>query len=504
MTRAPLRFANILHIYQPAGQQKDILEAVAVQSYRPVLQGIRDNKQARLTMNVAGALMEQFDNGGFHDIIDLLRTLGREGKIEFTGSAKYHAFLPFLSDAEIIRQITLNDETNAFFLGKEAYRPRGFFPPELAYREGLEKILEQLGFSWMALDEIALCGKVGEVDYAKQYRIAGSAVKAVFRERRASNLVMSAIVRSSATLEKALSGERARKNWSIVTAMDGETFGHHRPGLEQLFFELLESPRFGCVTVSELLAEPAKTETVTPIRSTWASSEQDIERGVQFLSWNDPENPIHVWQKQLTDYAREVVYAAGCRDSGDRKMLERLDAALASDHFWWASGKPWWSLEMIEAGAFHLLELIRSIPEVPGETLHAAQELYEKIVSTAFEWQRSGEVRRRAHEQQALVRIPFKDRTIGKGGAEEGVYRAFLDMMRKLEKKAVKNREYEQAILWRDAMYKIEHGTDIYDAVSAIDLLRTRIPHAEMERTIKRYKEVYRKLRGGQPEQRGS
>jgi len=100
------------------------------------------------------------------------------------------------------------------------------------------------------------------------------------------------------------------------------------------------------------------------------------------------------------------------------------------------------------------------------------------------------------------VRIPFKDRTIGRGGAEEGVYHAFMNMMSKLEKKAVKNREYEQAILWRDAMYKLEHKTDIYDTINAIDLLRAEVPNKEVEKTIERYKEQYRKMRGGQPEQR--
>ena len=37
--------------------------------------------------------------------------------------------------------------------------------------------------------------------------------------------------------------------------------------------------------------------------------------------------------------------------------------------------------------------------------------------------------------QGGMTRIPFKDRTIGKGGAEEGVFHAFIDMMTELEKK---------------------------------------------------------------------
>ena len=122
-----MHWANFLHIYQPAGQQPDILEAIVVQSYRPLLTSIKRYKNVRLTLNVNSALLELFDKYGHLDLIDMLRDLGREGRIEFTGSAKYHAFLPFLSDDEILRQIRLNDETSRFFLG-DAFKPKGFFP----------------------------------------------------------------------------------------------------------------------------------------------------------------------------------------------------------------------------------------------------------------------------------------------------------------------------------------------------------------------------------------
>ena len=84
------------------------------------------------------------------------------------------------------------------------------------------------------------------------------------------------------------------------------------------------------------------------------------------------------------------------------------------------------------------------------------------------------------------------------------MYHAFMDMMKKLELEAAKHGEYEKAILWRDAMYKLENKLDIYDTINAIDLLRVEIPNEEVEKTIKQYKQKYVELRGGQPEQRGS
>src|SRR3989344_7500679 len=98
-------WSNFLHIYQPAEQQPDILEAIVVQSYRPMLKNLNEHKRIRLTLNINGVLLELFDKYKYHDLIDILRNLGREGRLEFTSSAKYHAILPFLEEEEIVRQI---------------------------------------------------------------------------------------------------------------------------------------------------------------------------------------------------------------------------------------------------------------------------------------------------------------------------------------------------------------------------------------------------------------
>jgi len=158
---------------------------------------------------------------------------------------------------------------------------------------------------------------------------------------------------------------------------------------------------------------------------------------------------------------------------------------------------------MIESGAFHLLDVIKAVPNLSHGVLTEAQAYYQKIISTAFQWQRSGKIHQMMHEQEGIKRIPFKERTLGKGGEEEGVYHAFIEMMRGQEQVAVKAKEYEKAILWRDAIYKLEQEWDIYDAVNAIDLLRTQLPNGEVEKTIESYKGKYRQIRGGQPEQRG-
>ena len=495
-------WANFLHMYQPAEQQPDILEAIVRQSYRPLLLGLERQRRARLTLNVNGALLELFDRDRYHDLIDILRQLGKEGRIEFTSSAKYHAFLPYLEQSEIVRQITTNNETNTFYLGP-AYRPRGFFPPEMAYDEKLAPLVEELGFDWMILDEIACGGDGGQVDYANVYRVKGRKLKVFFRERRLSNLIMSAVVRSGESLREAMR-EDLKTSRYVLTAMDGETFGHHRPGLVEMLFDVLGAPEFELITVSDIPRYYPEEREVVPVTSTWASSRQDIEKGIQFLSWSDPDNSIHTWQWDFTKLVLDEVYAMDPRHPHYELVRNKMDAALSSDHLFWASGKPWWSVEMIEVGAYRLLDTLRRIPAVAPGKLEKARDFYENIISTAFNWQRSGKIRAMMREQRSILRIPFKDRTLGRGGRERGVYYAFLNMMQRLEKEAAGRGEYEKAILWRDAIYKLQHKLDIYDTINAIDLLRVEIPHREVEEMIEKYKERYRGIRGGQPEQRGA
>ena len=495
-------WANFLHFYQPAEQQPDVLESIVVQSYRPLIEGLKKHKRVRLTVNINGTLLELLDTYGYKDIIDDLRILGEEERIEFTSSVKYHALVPFLNEDEIVRQIKMDNETNTFFLGG-SYKPQGFFPPEMAYSEELPAVISSLGFKWIILDEIAYDGYVGHVDYKKIYKVAGSSMLVFFRERRLSNLIMSAVVRSRESLLEAMKDDM-RSGRYVLTAMDGETFGHHRPGLEKMLFDVFAAPEFELIKISDISGYYTEAKEILPVKSTWASSRKEIEENTQFLSWSDPENIIHQWQWKFTDLVLKEVSAMNKNHSRHALVRKKMDLALSSDHFWWASAKPWWSLEMIEVGAYRLLDTIRHTPDVSTEVLEEARNYYEKIITTAFNWQRTGKIRQMMKEQKSILRIPFKDRTIGRGGAEEGVYWAFVDMMKQLEKEAAAKGEYEKAILWRDAIYKLENKLDIYDTINAIDLLRVQIPHKEVEETIERYKDTYRQIRGGQPEQRGS
>lgn len=489
-------WANFLHFYQPFDQQKDILEMVVNQSYRPILRGIKSNPKARITLNVSGALTELFVRYNYNDLVEDLKYLGERGQLEFTSSAKYHTFLPLVSKNEIIRQIKANDKTNRSILG-ESYQPKGFFPPEMGYARIVSEVVEEMGYKWLLIDEIAYDGHVEQVKYDRLYKIKNRNLKVFFRERRVSNMIMGSIVRSDETLCEALQDD-LKSNRYLLTGMDGETFGHHRPGLEKLLLEMYQSSKYQLVHISELEKYFQKIEEVEPIESTWASSPEDIKRKVQFLSWLDPENKIHLWQKDFSDWVLKRVREIDPKASNYEELMDNMDIALASDHFWWASAKPWWSLEMIEVGAYRLLNIVKNLPDVTVEEKRRAQDYYQNIVSTACEWQRSGKIREMAQEQKAILRIPLKERIEPQG------FENVIKLMQEQIEKAVLSQEFEKAILWRDAIVKLREKNDIYDLVHAVDLLRVEVPGDKMQELVDQYNIDYQKIRGGQPEQRGA
>jgi len=74
--------------------------------------------------------------------------------------------------------------------------------------------------------------------------------------------------------------------------------------------------------------------------------------------------------------------------------------------------------------------------------------------------------------------------------------------MRRKMWQATKKKNFERAILWRDAIWKLETKNDIYDTIHAVDLLRLEVSDKKLRTLMDRYKEKYKKIKPGQPELR--
>ena len=401
-------WANLIHIYQPPTQTEEITRRVTDECYRKLVDILLRHAQARVTLNINACLTEQLDRYGLHDVIDGVRALAGRGQIEFTGSAMYHPILPLIPIAEMRRQIELNTAVNRRYFG-DLYAPRGFFPPEMCYSFEMARVVAEMGFDWVIGDEIAYDGRLGHRLADRVCRVEGlPALHFFFRERSVSAGLTYGRFPVAENLLDFL-GDRLQRREYLLTATDGEIYGHHRPGQERLLEEVYAGKLLPTCTVSELLDLFLEVETVSPLRSSWSTWEDEMAAGAPYSHWSYQGNELQELQWELTDLV--VGAFAALPDGGvTGPARDALDQGLHSCQYWWASARPWWDTGMIERGAGLLVEAACAIPP---ETLRRAEALRERIVTTARRWQESGYARRlreeylRQHPQVDAKQLTF-------------------------------------------------------------------------------------------------
>jgi hypothetical protein len=461
----------LLHFYQPANQQDDILLRVVNECYLPLTRGLLKQTRAKVVVNINGALTKLLVDKGHVEVVENLQKLLASGSIVCTGSAMYHAFLPLLPESEIERQIELNYQTNKKLLG-DKYEPVGFFAPEMAVNDKVLKIIRKAGYTWLACPEQSFAEGVAQTNVL--YTDSTGELSYLFRNKRVSSLILSAECRDVDTLlietQDLIDQE---KYWFCV--MDAETFGHHRIGHEKMLFDILTRPQLQSVFPEEIFSKLADKKAIELRPSTWSNSEQDFwldqektqaSEARSFILWKDPTNPIHLLQWELANLVTAAVQNYADKNTSNyAKARELLDSAISSDQFWWASTKPWWSLEMIEQGAFELKTVVNTLDAKSQQALKA-EELYRAIIDQAFEWQRSGEIRKKHLENSSTyLRQPLKART-----PSEWFNQLMLEFEHEMNKCA-ERKDFERAIKWRDAMIKIQIETDKFDVLHVVDEL---------------------------------
>lgn len=446
-------WANFLHFYQPPTQKPYWVKRVTDESYRPILLGMLKHPNARTTMNISSILVELWEQNGAEDVIELVRKLLKNGQIELTGSAKFHPLLPKIPDGEIVRQIRLNTETHRKYFG-DLYRPRGFFPPEMGISEHVARVVAKEGFEWIIVDELSFSRKLGTIDYGNIYALRGKpTLNVFFRERRMSYKILSGQLGTGNLLIDSL-GERLHKQEYLLTAMDGETFGHHRPGMEHLLFEIYESKSLETMMISDLPKHFPTVEHISLLPSTWALMEKDLERNVPFARWDDKGNAVHKLQWRLTRLAIESIRTARKTLPKYRRARALLDRAIHSDQYWWGSAKPWWSLEMIERGAKELRDVVKMVSKKNAAN---AQHLYEQIIFMGFEWQREGIVEALARQEDEEIR-QRTDEGLPKLPKSE-VEKIIKNLDREMSLVAGRQ-EYERAAQLRDRIRELRRYVD--------------------------------------------
>jgi len=375
-------WVNLLHLYQPPYQEKRIIDQIFKESYEKILKVLESNPAAKITLNICASLTEQLARAGYGDFLSRIKELAIKGQVELTGSAGYHALLPLIPKSEIIRQIKLNEEINQKYFGA-AWQPQGFFPPEMAYSKKMAKIIKGQGYQWLVLDEIAYQGSFSQVDYTQKYLIKnnclGKKIKVIFRDRHLSQLFFGPTLDSADKFFSSIKNNHSKDKF-LVTAFDGENLGHHQKGLTEVWENILKRFRTNNLTYSEYLAKTFKKQKINPLASTWATEKQDLKDKNFYPLWSHPQNKIHQYQWQITNLVLKE-FKDFPADANNQEIRSILDQALASDQYWWASQRPWWSPGLIKRGLklfFKILELDKG--KIKLQTKEKIKQLGQKIL----------------------------------------------------------------------------------------------------------------------------
>lgn len=404
-------WALLLHFYQPPTQTHEILHKVADESYRPLLKVLAQHSNARVAVNIQGVLTDLLLQHGLGDIVTSLRVLAEKGQVEFVGSGKYHPILPLIPEAARRRSVAENSRTNsaAFWA---TWKPCGFFPPEMCFSPEIAPAIRAAGYEWFIMSGVG-CPVEWPIDRIHRVNAGDAELAVLFRDDVRSNRISFRETTPQEFVDD-LSSVGGHNDAYVVTAMDAETFGHHISGWERKFlgatFELLRhqhrrgANRVQMALPSQLIDHFPAGETVVPHASSWSTSNQDLAEHNPFPLWSAPGNRLHALQWEYVDHCLDLVSVARryATTAPARKFSsiaqEKLQPALHSCQFWWASRRPMWDVSMVHRGFMLLNEVV----------VYASKAIHEGSASEAVKrnaaWRLAAANEARVEIERELIR----------------------------------------------------------------------------------------------------
>ena len=372
-----------MHFYQPANTEFYNIRKALDKSYWRLLRLVEEHPDLRFTFNISACLLERLEEGNEKAFLEHLKFLVKKGRIELTGSAYYHGFLPLLPEKEVVRQIKENEKKLKSIFGKN-FKPTGFFLPEMAYSINVAKIVKRLGYQWIILDEMSGNKPKEKVDINNFYIDEASGLKVIFRNREIS---------SAYPPDKIL--PRVKEKTILFTATDAELYGlrHEDPTGEME--KIVKQKDLKTLTISSYFKklERKKAKKIKILASSWESSEAEIKSGKAYALWEDKNNKIQVglWKLAKLALDLETKYK---KDKNYYWYRWHLARGLASCTFWWASSRDFsksygpyaWSPDDIERGLEDLVRSVRSLndPKTKNKKLEA-EKYYLKIKKLIWE-----------------------------------------------------------------------------------------------------------------------
>lgn len=362
-------WAPLLHIYQPPTQDLNVLKKIDKECYKPLFSLLEDYENITICLNINGVLIELLYEYDLSDTMDQLKNLVSESKIEIVGTAKYHPILPLIPKKEARHQIQLNEELNRREFGR--WKRIGFFPPELAISGGVAEYIRQLGYKWAIMSGIA-CPSDWPYD---QIYCSPNGLQLFFRDDILSNKIsfkdMSAklFVKSIKEIFQPKDKLKVKSTKEIdryiITAMDGETFGHHIKNYDQTFLKkvldlIYAEETIKILSISELDQHfPISNKKIIPRESSWSTTHEDIQNGIPYPLWKHPNNHIHKYYWKIMNSLNNLMNLADNLDLTTDWEIENyyntaryfFDRGIYSCPTWWSNPQNgMWSPNLIYKG----------------------------------------------------------------------------------------------------------------------------------------------------------
>lgn len=368
---------NFLHLYQPANADAFVIREATERSYYRIVRALEEHPQVKFTFNINGCLLKRWEELGYRDLIRRIHDLAKKGQVELVGTAAYHPLLPLVPSGEIRRQIRENGEIMCSHFGED-YKPRGFFLPEMAYSARVGKIVADLGYEWLILDELAITGKLGEADHSCVYLDKNSGLKALVRSRRFS---LGFVPNICARILDG--GEQASGPDVVVTATDAELYGLRHIDHTAEFEKFLKRPEVKTSNISAYIDNYRNDIIkIRPPKHSWETLEKELEQNKPFLVWQDKDNALQQELWRFFGFVHKVL-KKNQKDPQYEWARWHFVRGLASCTWWWASGRDFshifgpvaWNPDQIGLGAN---EFVRAVRALDSESTRADKLKAEK------------------------------------------------------------------------------------------------------------------------------
>lgn len=382
-----MKWINFLHLYQPVNSDAHIIKEATEKSYFRIISALEKNPKIKFNLNINGCLFIRWEELGYQDLIKRIDKLIKCGQIDLTGTACYHPIVPLIPEKEIRLQIKENEEILKKHFG-QSFKPRGFFFPELAYSGAAAKIVKDMGYKWVLLDEMAAWGKDKSADFDQVYYDNHSGLDVVIRSRKLSNSYV------PETILKIIEKNKTAKNKTklAITATDGELYGLRHIDHTAIFEKLLKNTELTTQTISEFINEKKDKIKISPPEHSWATREEELIKKEPFNLWQEKTNTVQKKIWKLTELAYNTI-----EDNQDDPNIHwarwHFVRGLASCTYWWASAKDFrlfgpisWSPDEIERGSNELIRSIRALDkEETRKDKVKAEKLYIAIKKIIWE-----------------------------------------------------------------------------------------------------------------------